>query len=65
MFIKFFLSNIKDMVLESCNESMPCKNNDFMLSSAIKSIENITKKLFKYREGGRGRGGCYAPHFMM
>lgn len=53
------------MVLESCNESMPCKNNDFMLFSAIKSIENITKKLFKYREGGRGRGGCYAPHFMM
>ena len=35
---------------------MPHKNNDFTLFSAIKSIENTKKTLFKYREGGRTVG---------
>ena len=32
------------------------KNSDFTLFSAIKSIENTTKTLFKNREGGRTVG---------
>ena len=35
---------------------MSHKNNEFMLFFAIKSIENTTKTLFKYREGGRTVG---------
>ena len=35
---------------------MPHKNNDFTLFFATESIENTTKMLFKYREGGRTVG---------
>lgn len=38
------------------NKNTPHKNNDFTPYSAIKSIENTTKMLFKYREGGRTVG---------
>lgn len=38
------------------NRNKPHKNNDFMLYSAMKSIENTTKTLFTCREGGRTVG---------
>ena len=49
------------------NKNTLHKNNDFTLFFVIKSIENTTKTLFKYREGGRtvdsGRGATIFETF--
>lgn len=50
------LSGAKTVPRNRANKNTLYKNNDFMLFFVTESIENTTKMLFKYREGGRPVG---------